>query len=128
MYKTSQLTYPASATTTLSIAAVAGAHLSVRGITLKSNGVQSTLCNLGTLDLTSYPVRVTVNGTSKTVDVPGAYMHGQCQAVTWTYDMFGLPALPANGTSITATVNVDPNNVINEVNEFDNAAAIVGNL
>ena len=128
IYKTSQLIYPTNATTTLAIPAVSGAHLAVRGIVLKSNGVQSTLCNLGTTDLTSYPVHVTVNGTSKDFDAPGVYTHGQCQSITWTYDQFGLPALPASGTNISATINADPNNIYKEVNEFDNSAAVVGNL
>jgi len=128
MYKTSQLTYPALGTATLTIPAITGAHLSIRGLFLKSKGVQATLCNLGDADLPTFPVHVTVNGISKDVDVAGAHTHGQCPVVTWTYDMFGLPALPASGTAINATVNVDPNNTYKETNEFDNSATVVGNL
>jgi hypothetical protein len=125
MYKTAKTTYPLVGTTTLSIPAIQGAHLSVRGITIKSNGLQSTLCNLGTTDLTSYPVRVTINGVSKDIDA-GVRTHGQCQAITWTYDMFGFT--PAVGAIITGTVNIDPNNIIQETNEFDNSATIVGSI
>ncbi len=127
IYKTSQLNYPAG-TTTLAIRAVTGAHLSVRGLSLKSNGVQATLCNLGTSDIPTYPVHVTVNGTSQDFDVTAAHTHGQCPVVLWTYDKFGLPALPASGTAITATVNVDPNITYKEINEFDNSATVNGSL
>jgi hypothetical protein len=126
MYKTAQATYPLNGTTTLSIPVIQGAHLSVRGITIKSNGLQGTLCNLGTTDLATYPVRVTVNGTSKDIDVPGVHTHGQCQTVTWTYDMFNMT--PNSGTVIAGIINVDPNNVIQETNEFDNSATIVGTI
>jgi hypothetical protein len=126
MYKSATVQYPLNATTTLSIPAIQGAHLSVRGITIKSNGLQGTLCNLGTSDLTAYPVRVTVNGVSKDVDAAGVHVHGQCQSVTWTYDQFNLS--PSVGTVITGTINVDPNNIIQETNEFDNSATIVGSI
>ncbi len=128
MYKTSAVNYTLVGSTTLAVPAFQGAHLSVRGIFIKSNGIQSTLCNLGTTDLTSYPVRVTVNGTSTDVDVPAAYIHGNCPTVTWTYDKFGLPALPPSGTSINASVNVDPNLTYKDLNEFDNSATIVGKI
>jgi hypothetical protein len=127
MYKAAKTTYPLTATTTLAIPAVQGAHLSVRGISIKSNGLQGTLCNLGTTDLTTYPVRVTVNGVSKDVDGgAGVRAHGQCQSVTWTYDTFGLT--PTAGSVVTGTINIDPNNVIQETNEFDNSATIVGSI
>ena len=126
MYKKSSLSFPLSATTTLNIPAVAGAHLSIRGITLKSNGLQGTFCNLGDTDLTNYPVRVIMNGVSKDFDIPAVYMHGKCSSVTWTYDNWNVST--AAGTMINATVNVDPNNVIRESNEFDNSASISGTL
>lgn len=126
MYKTSSLNIPLSATTTLSIPAIAGYHLSIRGVQIKSNGLQATLCNLGDQDVVSYPVRVTINGTSKDLEVTGAYAHGKCQSVTWTYDMWGI--YPAVGSSISANINVDPNNIYKESNEFDNAASIVGTI
>lgn len=126
MYKTEKVTYPLVGTTTLTLPAIQGAHLSVRGITIKSNGVQGTLCNLGTSDLPAYPVRVTVNGVSKDVDATTVHTHGTCQAVTWTYDQFGLA--PAAGSIINATINIDPNNIIQETNEYDNSATIVGSI
>lgn len=126
MYKTAKTVYPLNGTTTLTVPSIQGAHLSVRGITIKSNGVQTTLCNLGTSDLSSYPIRITVNGVSKDFDATTVHTHGVCQTVTWTYDMFGLS--PAAGSTITATANIDPNNVIQETNEFDNSATIVGTI
>jgi hypothetical protein len=128
IYKTAKINYPLTGTTTLTIPAIQGAHLSVRGVGIKSSGIQGTLCNLGTNDLAAYPVRVTVNGVSKDVDASGVHIHGQCQSVTWTYDMFNLPLMPASGTVINATINVDPNNTIQETNEFDNAATVVGTI
>jgi hypothetical protein len=126
IYKTAKITYPLTGTTTLAIPSIQGAHLSVRGISIKSSGVQGTLCNLGTSDLTNYPVRITVNGVNKDVDVPGVHTHGLCQSVTWTYDMFGLALTP--GATVNATINVDPNNIIQETNEFDNSATVVGTI
>ncbi|MBA3733220.1 peptidoglycan-binding protein [Patescibacteria group bacterium] len=126
MYKKSSLLYPLSATTTLSVPAIAGAHLSIRGITLKSNGLQGTFCNLGDTDLTTYPVRVTMNGAIKDFDISSAYVHGKCSSMTWSYDVWGVSS--TTGTFINATVNVDPNNAIKESNEFDNSATISGTL
>ena len=126
MYKTATVTYPLVGTTTLSVPAVQGAHLSVRGISIKSTGVQGTLCNLGSSDLPAYPVRVTVNGVSKDVDVAALHTHGQCVTTTWTYDMFNIA--PVAGAIITSTVNIDPLNVIQETNEYDNSATIVGSI
>jgi peptidoglycan hydrolase-like protein with peptidoglycan-binding domain len=128
VYKTGTVTYPLTASTTLNVPAFQGVHLSVRGMFIKSNGIQSTVCNLGTVDLTSYPVLVAVNGTSTIVDVPAAYKHGQCPTVTWTYDKFGLPALPPSGTVINATVTVDPNLTYKDLNELDNSATITGSI
>lgn len=126
IYKTAVSTYPLVGTTTLSVPAVMGAHLSVRGISIKSNGLQGTLCNLGTADLANYPVRITINGVSKDVDVTALHTHGICQATTWTYDMFGLTPMPKD--TIKATINIDPSNVIQETNEYDNSATIVGTI
>jgi peptidoglycan hydrolase-like protein with peptidoglycan-binding domain len=128
IYAKNTLTYPSVGTSTLAIPAITGAHLAVRGVAIKSNGVQATLCNLGSSDLTSYPVRVVINGTTKDVDIAGAYTRGQCPTVTWTYDQFGLSALPPSGTLINAVVTIDPNNVIKEINEFDNSATVLGNI
>lgn len=130
-YKTSKVVYPLTATTTISIPAISGVHISVRGISIKSSGLQGTVCNLGTNDLNSYPVRVTVNGVSKDVDVPDVHTHGLCKTIIWTYDMFGLvgSSTPVVGTVINGSINVDPNNVINDTtNKFDNSAAIVGSI
>ncbi len=126
MYKQGSLTFPLSATTTLTLPAITGAHLSIRGIILKSNGLQGTFCNLGDADLTSYPVRVIMNGVSKDFDIPELYMHGKCTSKTWTYDNWNVSGV--TGTLINATVNIDPNNVIKESNEFDNSASISGVL
>ncbi len=128
MYKTSSLNFPINATTTLTVPALSGAHLSVRGIAIKSSGLQATFCNLGDQDLTSYPVRVVLNGVTKDIDIPSVYMHGKCQSIVWGYDMWGLtPTLPV-GKSVTATINVDPDNIYKEVNEFDNGATITGTI
>lgn len=112
------------ASTTLSIPAIMGAHLSVRHLELKANGVQATFCNLGTVTLTSYPVRVAVNGTSKDFDVPGAYQAGKCSVITWGYEQWGLTY--ASGNQYSVSVVVDANNIYQESNEFDNSATIVG--
>lgn len=123
-YKTSKLTYPTSQSETFTVPVLPGAHLAVRSVLLKTTGVQGTFCNLGTVDLTSYPVRVTVNGTSKDFDVPSIYGAGKCAPMTWTYDNWGLTY--KSGMSYAATVLVDPNNAYKELNEFDNAATVVG--
>ncbi len=93
---------------------------------LKSGGLQATFCNLGTLDLTSFPVSVTVNGTTKSFDIAGAYKAGKCVPTQWTYDNWGATYAP--GMVFSATIKVDPNNTIIETNKFDNVAATVGTL
>jgi len=123
-YKTSGAQYQVTASTTLSVASLPGAHLSVRSVLIKTSGIQATLCNLGSADLTSFPVRVIVNGTSKDFDVTTAYKKGLCAPITWTYDNFGMSYMP--NTNYSVTVTTDPNNVIPEVNEFDNTATAIG--
>ncbi len=125
-YKGNSVNIPpyGTASTTLTISAISGVHLSVRHVELKANGFQGTFCNLGTVDLTSYPVLVTVNGKAQNFDVPEAYKAGKCQVVTWGYDKWGLAYTP--GAQFTASVVVDPNNIYQETNEFDNSATIVG--
>jgi peptidoglycan hydrolase-like protein with peptidoglycan-binding domain len=123
-YKTKQLKFPLNGETTLKVPALPGVHLAVRSLLLKTTGVQATLCNAGSADVRSFPVRVTVNGVSKDVDVPGAYKAGQCVPVTWLYETWGFVYHP--GDSFTATVIVDPNDIYKEINEFDNAATVIG--
>jgi hypothetical protein len=124
IYRKGTVQVPLTNTSVLNVPAVAGAHLSVRSVVLKSTGVQATFCNLGTLDLTSFPVRVTVNGTAKDFDIAGAYKQGKCVPMTWTYDNWGITYVA--GTVYTASIQVDPNNLIKETNEFDNSAIVVG--
>jgi hypothetical protein len=123
MYKKGNLVYPV-ATTTLNVPAVTGYHMAIRSIVLKSNGIQVTACNLGTIDMQNYPVRVTVNGTAKDLDIPGAYQSGKCGTQMWSYDTWGLTYKA--GTTYSVLAITDPNNVYKEVNELDNAAAITG--
>lgn len=124
IYKTSSNTLPLNQTATLTVPALLGVHLSVRSIIPKTSGVQSTLCNLGTIDLRAFPVRVTINGNSKVVDVPEAYGAGKCATVNWNYADYNLTYTP--NTVYTVTVTTDPNNLYNEVNELDNTATVVG--
>lgn len=124
VYKTSKIQYPLGTTNTISVPALPGAHLSVRSILLKTTGLQATFCNLGTVDVTSFPVHVTVNSSSKDFDIPQLYTHGKCQPMTWTYDNWGLTY--ATGTVYNATVVVNPKYLFQETNEFDNVASVVG--
>ena len=123
-YRKSSLQFPTNGTVTLNSYAITGAHLSVRSIILKSTGVQATFCNLGTTNVTSFPVRVTLNGTAKDYDIAGAYIAGKCAPMTWPYTNWNVTYTP--GTVYTVNVQVDPNNVIQEINEFDNSATVVG--
>lgn len=108
----------------LNVPAIAGAHLAVRGLILTSSGVQGTFCNQGTTDLATFPVRVSVNGTTKDFDITEAHPKATCKNRSFTWNDLGISY--AAGTVYTATVVVDPNNSINEVNKFDNAATVVG--
>jgi len=123
-YKTSSTAFLVNATTTLVVPSIPGAHLSVRSVLIKTTGVQATLCNLGTSDLITFPVRVSVNGVGKDFDIGAVYKKGICVPVNWTYDNFGTSYMA--GTAYTVSVQVDPNNVINETNEFDNTATAIG--
>ncbi len=126
VYKTNKLQYPLNASTTVSVPSVSGYHLSVRSMLLKSTGLQATFCNLGTQDLTSFPVNITVNGVTKTFDIPEVYKAGKCQPKQWTYDNWNITYTP--GMTFNATISVDPNNTYKETNEFDNVATAVGTL
>ncbi len=123
-YKTASIQYSVNATTTLSVPSVPGAHLTVRSVLIKTTGIQATLCNLGTSDLATFPVRVTVNGVSKDFDATMAHQKGVCVPVNWTYDNFGLSY--TQNTSYSVSVTTDPNNLISEVNEYDNTATAIG--
>ncbi len=124
IYKTGSFVVPLNQTATLSVPAVPGYHLSVRSILLKTTGIQATLCNLGTIDVTSFPVKVTVNGSATNFDVSGAYKTGKCFVANWDYSNFGITY--SQGISYAVMVQVDPNNIYKETNEFDNAATVVG--
>jgi hypothetical protein len=124
IYKQSQIQFPASGTSTITVPALPGAHLSVRSVILKNTGLQATFCNLGTQDLTSFPVQITLNGISKNFDIPEVYKSGKCQPKTWTYDNWGISY--TSGTIYSAIVKVDPSNVYAETNEFDNVASVIG--
>ena len=124
MYKKNLIQFPTNGTATLNSYAINGAHLSVRSIILKSAGVQATFCNLGTTNVTSFPVRVSVNGTPKDFDISGAYNSGKCTPMTWPFSTWNTAY--AASTTYTVNVQVDPNNIIQEINEFDNAATVVG--
>jgi hypothetical protein len=122
-YKTSNITFPLGTTDTLSVPAVMGNHLSVRSVLLKSSGIQATFCNLGTINLTSFPVRITLNNSAQDFDVPGAYQSGKCTPMSWPYTTWST-YVP--GSVVNASITVDPKNIFSETNEFDNSAAIVG--
>ncbi|MBX4215650.1 peptidoglycan-binding protein, partial [Candidatus Parcubacteria bacterium] len=124
-YKKASLAYP-TGTTTLAVPAILGAHLAARSILLKTTGVQITFCNLGTNDVSVFPARVIVNGAAKDFTVSNAYKAGTCQTVNWGYENWNI--VGAAGMTVSATVITDPNNVVNEVNEFDNASTVVGTL
>ena len=126
VYKTAKMQYPLNASTSIPVAVIPGYHLSVRSMLLKSTGLQATFCNLGTLDLTSFPVDVMVNGTKKSFDVAGAYVAGKCVPMNWTYDNWGITYKA--GMTFNATISVDPSNTYKETNEFDNVATAVGTL
>ncbi len=123
-YKQSQIQLPSSASTVITVPALSGAHLSVRSVLLKTTGLQATFCNLGTQDLASFPIQIIVNGTSKTFDISEVYSAGKCVSKTWTYDNWGITHI--KGTSYSAMVTVDPNNIYKETNEFDNVASVIG--
>jgi len=124
IYRKNSLQFPTNGNATLNSYAINGAHLSVRSIVLKVTGIQATFCNLGTVNVSSFPVRVTVNGTTKDFDIPGAYQSGKCSPMTWMYNAWNITYTP--NTVYTVNVQVDPNNVIQEINEFDNSAVVVG--
>jgi len=126
LYKQGQIKYPLNGTATITVPALTGTQLAVRSVGLKTTGLQATFCNVGTLDVTSFPVQVTLNGTAKMFDIPEVYKSGKCQTKNWTYDNWGLTYTP--GTSYSATVIVDPNGVYSKQNEFnfDNVASVIG--
>jgi len=123
-YKTSGVQYLVGNGAILNVPAIPGAHLSVRSVLIKTSGIQATFCNLGTSDLNSFPVRITVNGTVKDFDLTQLYKKGFCSAINWTYDNWGLNYTPK--AIYTVNVQVDVNNTINETNEFDNTATAIG--
>lgn len=125
MYKSASLQFPLASSTIFTVPVVKGPSVGVRGLALRSNGIQGTFCNAGTVDLTSFPVSITVNGSSTLVDVLGAYKHGTCTTMTWPYSNW--IANYATGTVISATVLADPQGLyVGDVDKLDNAASVVG--
>lgn len=124
IYRTGATVAPLSSTATLTIPAVQGVHLSVRSVIPRTTGIQATLCNLGTVDLNSFPVKVTLNSNTQYLDVPNAYKAGKCTTVVWPYSTFGMTYTPNYQYNVSVTT--DPNNIYNETNELDNTAVSVG--
>jgi hypothetical protein len=121
-YKKGELSYPDLEN--ISVPAVKGIQLSVRSLIFKGHGIQSTFCNMGTINLPTYPVRIIVNGVSKDFDIPGAYQSGICQPMTWTFDTWGLTY--SSSTTYTVLALVDPDYIYKDFTEFNNAAAVSG--
>ena len=124
LYKTSLLEYPISYNSSYTVPALPGAHLAVRSLLLKSAGLQATFCNLGTVNLPNFPVRVTMNGISKDFDVSEVYGAGKCYPKQWAYDNWGISY--KSGATYNAVVSVDPDDTYQETNKFDNVATVVG--
>jgi peptidoglycan hydrolase-like protein with peptidoglycan-binding domain len=124
VYKNGKLQYADQNGTQFNVPAISGAHLAVRGLILTSTGVQATFCNQGTNDLTNFPTRVNINGITKDFDIVEVHPKATCKNRLFAWSDLGISYV--SGTTYTATVKVDPDNVINEVNEFDNAATVVG--
>jgi hypothetical protein len=124
LYKTGQLQYPSTPTASITVPALPGYHLAVRGVTLKSAGIQATLCNLGTVNMTSFPIAIKLDGVSKNFDVPEVYTAGKCVTKNFTYDNWG--GNYTAGSTHTVTLTADPNNIFNETDEFDGVATALG--
>jgi len=124
LYKTGQLQYPSTPTASITVPALPGYHLAVRGVTIKSTGIQATLCNLGTVNMTSFPIAIKLDGTVKNFDVSEVYTAGKCVTKNFTYDNWG--GTYTAGSTHTATITADPSNIYNETNEFDGVATTLG--
>ncbi len=125
-YKTSTVSYLSAGTTTIVVPAVSGFQLAVRGVTLKSSGLQGTFCNLGTQDVVNFPAQVTLNGISQMLDVTTAHVHGTCGTITWPYSTWSFAGQP--GSQASVSVNIDPNNIYGDTNRLDNSASLVGTI
>jgi hypothetical protein len=123
-YKSGQLQYPSTPTANITVPALPGYHLAVRGVSIKSTGVQATVCNLGTINMTSFPIAIKFDGTSKNFDVPEVYAAGKCVTKNFTYDNWG--ATSTAGVAHSVTIIADPNNIFNETDEFDGIATTIG--
>jgi hypothetical protein len=126
-YKKSILFYPDIET--ISLPALQGMSLSVRSLVLKNNTIQATFCNMGTKDVTNFPVDVILNGVEKNFDIINAHKSGKCTSTNWNFDNWGIKY--SAGTLYTAVIiiNNDSNSSDKEnFNEFNNAAAITGIL
>ena len=124
LYKNASVSFPFTASSTFSVPVFFGPSLAVRSISIKTSGIQGTFCNVGTIDLKSFPVSISVNGASSTLDVPNAYIHGTCATPTWPYSTWGITY--ATGTTYSVSVVVNPNDMYNEVDTSDNAASVIG--
>jgi len=127
-YKGGSLEYPLAGKANISVPAVQGAHLAVRNPLLRTNGVQATFCNLGTVSLNTFPVRITLSNSmatsTKNFDVAEVHAPGGCKAKIFTYDNFGITYTP--NTTYSANFAVDADNTIQETNKFDNSASVIG--
>lgn len=114
----------------ITIPAVQGVHLAVRGLIFKNGIIQATFCNIGTMDLTKFPVNIVLNNMERDFDIAEVHKSGKCYSANWAFDIWGIKYTP--GTIYTAVVLVgkglseDPE--YKNINEFNNAAAISGAL
>lgn len=124
MYKTGSAAFPLTTSANFTVPVFSGPSLAVRALSVKTGGIQGTYCNVGTTDLTSFPVSIIVNNVSSTIDVSGAYKHATCSTITTPYSTWGLTY--ATGTVYSATAIADPNNSYKEIDTGNNAASVVG--
>jgi hypothetical protein len=127
-YKKGAILYPDLET--ISIPALQGMSLSVKSLLFKSNNsIQATFCNMGTEDVSNFPVRAVLNDIEKDFNITGALKSGKCNSSKWNFDSWGIKY--SAGTLYKAVFIIDKN--LNDsdnknLNEFSNAAAITGIL
>ncbi len=122
-YKKEYLTYPDLEE--IAVPAVKGIHRSVRSLTLKQSGIQATLCNLGSMNVDTFNIRIRLNGEEKLFNISNLNKSGQCMTKNFSYDNWNVHLY--KDTTFDVQLIIERDNLSN-ISEFSSSASIRGSL
>lgn len=81
-------------------------RLNVKGILIDKDGIAVTFCNFSLGDISTFPVRVRLNGIVREFDIQSAHKANTCYPARWSYETWGLSY--DQSAMYSVIVSIDP--------------------